>query len=345
MLFSLAVISLFAFTILYYIYKERQSSLKELAQTRQSTDTPSLSKKNEHLIQELEKSIQEGLAQNSVLDREKNGTDTAAKSTLSELSKPLPLPPKNIDLEKITDEKSVVSEVKEEIKPAKPPVRFDTTKPKLVLIIDDVSYDYQMKSILNIDLAITPSILPPTKRHPNSDKIAKIANEYMVHLPLEAMDFNSPEDKTLKVGDSAETIEKRIREIKTMFPSVRYINGHTGSKFTSDLGSMEKLLTILKKYGIHYIDSRTTPYTKADEAAKELGLHISKRDVFIDNKRDEKYILNQLKEAIYKAKKNGFAIAIGHPHKETLETIKKHIDIFDDLEVMYATDIPKLLNM
>ena len=329
----------------YYLFKEKRDSLKELASKPATIESnKSIVKKNEEMLKELEKNIEKGLALDSILNEKNNTQQEIGKSVTTELSKPLPLPPiqkEIVDLEKVTDEKSIIYEESIDKKLPIKQMVFDPSKPKLAIIIDDVSYDYQMKRILEIGIPLTPSILPPTPRHPKSAKLAKMAKTYMIHLPLEATDFYSPEDKTLKVGDSIEVIDKRISEILSLYPDVKYINGHTGSKFTSDLESMRRLVNVLQKYNINYIDSRTSPYAKSDIVSRELGVFIPKRDVFIDNKRDHTYILNQLKEAVQKSKKNGFAIAIGHPHKETLDTIERNLHIFKDINVIYATDTHK----
>jgi polysaccharide deacetylase 2 family uncharacterized protein YibQ len=58
------------------------------------------------------------------------------------------------------------------------------------------------------------------------------------------------------------------------------------------------------------------------------------RNVFIDNIQDKQYIIKQLKSAIKIAKKKGFAIAIGHPHTMTLQTLKEVKYLFKDVNVV-----------
>jgi len=49
----------------------------------------------------------------------------------------------------------------------------------------------------------------------------------------------------------------------------------------------------------------------------------AQRDVFLDNEQNEVYIIGQLANAITQAKKKGHAIAICHPHPETIATLSK----------------------
>ncbi len=66
------------------------------------------------------------------------------------------------------------------------------------------------------------------------------------------------------------------------------------------------------------------------------------RNTFIDNDRDFKSIQNQLKKAIDIAKKQGYAIAIGHPHTVTLEVLKDSKSLFKEVEPIFINQLPYL---
>ncbi|MFV0480695.1 MAG: divergent polysaccharide deacetylase family protein, partial [Campylobacteraceae bacterium] len=70
-------------------------------------------------------------------------------------------------------------------------------KPYLVLVIDDVVFKSQIDEINSIPLKLTPSFLPPSKDSPNSNKYVKYAKFNMVHLPLEAENFQNYENSLL----------------------------------------------------------------------------------------------------------------------------------------------------
>ena len=69
-------------------------------------------------------------------------------------------------------------------------------KGQLAIIFDDVSFAGDVKQIKALNIPVTMSFLPPTSRHPDSAKLAADEPYYMVHLPMEAMNFNSPEKST-----------------------------------------------------------------------------------------------------------------------------------------------------
>ncbi len=213
------------------------------------------------------------------------------------------------------------------------------SKPKLAIIIDDVAFYYQVKELKSLGFPINPSLFPPSNRHPNTPKYAKEFKFYMVHLPLEAKNFSSAESQTLLTTSTYSEIENRIKYIKKWFPDVKYLNNHTGSAFTADKEAMKKLITVLRKHGLKFIDSRTTSLTKVEAVEKEFGERYLARDVFLDNEQNIDYIKGQLKKAVKIAKKRGYAIAIGHPHPKTIEALKKSKDILKEVKLVYIDEL------
>lgn len=230
-------------------------------------------------------------------------------------------------------------EKKEEIKKDIPII---SKKPKLAIVIDDVTTRRQVKDILNVGYKITMSFLPPTRQHKDSAIIAQNLPFYMIHLPLQAQTFKFAEEKTLKVGDSYEKIEKRVIQLKKWYPNAIYTNNHTGSKFTEDDVSMDYLFKALKKHNLIFVDSRTTAKTVAKKYAKKYDMPYIARNIFIDNQKDFSYIQNQLKKAINIAKKNGYSMAIGHPYDITIQVLRESKHLLKDLELIYVNELPNL---
>jgi len=208
-------------------------------------------------------------------------------------------------------------------------------KPKLAIIIDDVGTSSQVKAIKSLQLPLTMSFLPPSKARPNTAKLAAKEKFYMVHLPMEARNWSAEEPHTLRVHDSQNMILERINKIKKLFPKVHYINNHTGSKFTENEIAMNRLIYAFNANKIHFIDSRTTAQTKAPKVLKNFGLKYVARDVFLDHHMDKKYVLSQIKKAIKVAKDHGTAIAICHPHKNTLQALYESKKLLKDVDLVY----------
>ena len=213
-------------------------------------------------------------------------------------------------------------------------------RPKLAIIMDDISTNAQASELKKLSIKVTPSIFPPEKQHPKTAELAKEFSVYMVHLPLQALNYTNEKANTLRTGDSKEKISQRIKDIKKDFKGVKYINNHTGSGFTSDFKSTLALLDELKNSEIYFIDSLTTNKSTVLDASKKLGLKYAYRDVFLDNEQNVSKILKMINNAVAVAKKDGVAIAICHPYKSTFEALKiAQKDAFKGVEVVYVDKI------
>jgi polysaccharide deacetylase 2 family uncharacterized protein YibQ len=288
--------------------------------------------KSKEALKNLQKLVDENIITNKKLSEEKNKSFniSSEKTINSEALDYIENSKKEINISK------VVTPIKNKT------VKNNKLKPKLVIIMDDMSFKTQVKSLKNLHMKITPSFFPPTKNHPHTAEYAKEFDHYMVHLPMQATNpYFHEEPETLHIDSDYDFIENRIKFIKKNFPKVEFVNNHTGSKFTSNLESMKKLYEVLDKYHIVFIDSVTTTKSKAPIVAKENHKILLQRDVFLDNFPTIIYIRNQLKLAVKKAKKNGYAIAICHPHKITFKALRDSQDILKNVNLIYIGDMYK----
>lgn len=274
----------------------------------------------------------------SILDTAQNATQIEQNATKNIIQ----IDENITQIDRLKDEINSNQSIKSQYNPPKKPI---VDRPKLAIIIDDISTFHQAKKIKSLNLNITPSIFPPSANYPNSAKVANEFEFYMIHLPLEAMNYQAQEKNTLKVGDSSAKVESEISKIRSNFPKAIYINNHTGSKFTSDYDSLKKLFIAFKKHNMIFIDSYTTKDSKAKILSSEFGNKYLKRDVFIDNTKDEKAIINKLKEAIKIAQKSGFAIAIGHPYEQTFKALKGFkSELESQVDVIFLRDLYEIYN-
>ena len=245
--------------------------------------------------------------------------------------------------EKTKIEKPAIKEKKELIT-KKDSYKYDLkTKPKLVIIIDDVVSKSQKDKILNIGYPITMAFLPPNSGHKESAIIAQNLPFHMIHFPMQASkNFKNIEVNTLNISDSYETIEARVKQLRVLYPNATYTNNHTGSVFTENYEAMDKLFRALKKYNFIFVDSRTTPNSVAKELSIKYQMPYIVRDTFLDNDRSFTAIQNQLKDAIRVAKKQGFAIAIGHPYEVTFKVLKESKHLLNDVEPIFLNKLPYL---
>lgn len=222
----------------------------------------------------------------------------------------------------------------------KPPKR-----PRLAIIIDDMGPDIRkLKELLEVGGQVTVAVMPNMR---DSGKISNLANskglDVIVHMPMEPRELmeHNPGDGALLVAMSPEEIRAKVESGMKTVPDAIGINNHMGSRFTEDAGGMREVLKVVKKNDMLFIDSRTTSKSVAGRVARELGVPSADRNVFLDNTRDVEYIKRQLMEAVRQAKRNGRAIAIGHPYPETIRALRESVPALaaEGVDVVGISDV------
>ena len=212
------------------------------------------------------------------------------------------------------------------------------SRAKLAIIIDDVGTDEQAQKIAALPVHVTPSIFPPEYQRKDTRLLARGFEHYAIHLPMEASSAKN-NSATLRASDNYEKLRGVIAKLRADFPNAKFINNHTGSKFTADERAMQNLLRAMNEHGFLFIDSRTNPATKAKAAMKGLGMRYVHRDVFLDNQNSVAAVRKKLREAVALAKKQGYAIAIGHPKSSTLRALANSGDILGEVDLVYLDEI------
>lgn len=197
--------------------------------------------------------------------------------------------------------------------------------PRLAIILDDLGSDRGVaEAIFALPYPLTVSILPG---HEHSAEIAEAAHrrgdQVMLHLPMQSLGQETSEATELRPGMTAEQVRALVSPLLQSFPYIAGVNNHQGSLATADPALMQALMPLLRENHLFYIDSRTTPATVAYHAARSSGVRCAFRNVpFLDDVQDEAAIHKQLELAIRDAKKTGEAVAIGHPHPDTLKALR-----------------------
>ena len=197
---------------------------------------------------------------------------------------------------------------------------------RLAILLDDLGSDRAAAdAIFALHAPITISVLP---YHANSQAIAAAAHQHgcevMLHLPMQSVGNESPEQQELKPGLSGDEVRTLLEKMLDAVPQADGVNNHQGSQATADALLMSELMRVLKDDGVFYVDSRTTAQTVAYDTARREGVKTAFRNVpFLDDRQDKNAVKKQLRIAIQGAKQKGEAIAIGHPHAATLEALRE----------------------
>jgi polysaccharide deacetylase 2 family uncharacterized protein YibQ len=198
---------------------------------------------------------------------------------------------------------------------------------KLSIVIDDFGYrPHQENQVLALPSAISVAVLPNA---PHAREMATKAHnsgrEVLIHLPMAPLSKQPLEKDTLRPEMSQDEIERIIREAVDKVPYAVGLNNHMGSAMTSSLPGMEKVMQALGRYNLYFLDSMTIGNSQAMRAANGTGVKVIKRRVFLDDTQNEADIRVQFNRAIALARRNGSAIAIGHPHPTTVRVLQQMV--------------------
>jgi len=201
--------------------------------------------------------------------------------------------------------------------------------PRIAIIIDDLGYQMAAgRRAINLPGPVAFAVLPGT---PQGRKLARLANEQgkevLLHLPLEAVDYHGPaEPGSMMLDMSRPVFRATFAEAIETVPFAIGVSSHRGSLLTRHPGHMVWLMEVIKeRQNLFFIDSYTTHESIALKIAAEFGVAATRRDVFLDHERSTETVLHELERLKVKARKQGQAVAIGHPFPATLEVLEREL--------------------
>lgn len=220
---------------------------------------------------------------------------------------------------------------------------------RVAIVIDDIGYRYTDKHALSLPGAITYSILPHT---PYGKELALQANaqqkDVLLHIPMEAENGKKLGPGALTSTMNEAQIVASLNASLAEIPFAIGINNHMGSRLTQLDSSMTWTMSFLKRHDLLFLDSKTSPYSKASDIAKNIGVPVHRRHIFLDNQLTQSYINQQFQLLVQYAKNKNFAIAIAHPHPETILALQQLIPTLaqNDIQLVSLSSLyaPQLTN-
>jgi uncharacterized protein len=195
-------------------------------------------------------------------------------------------------------------------------------------VIDDLGNDPRaLDRLLRIRAPFAGAVLPELPRsRETADALRAAGKEVLLHLPMEPLDPKmKPGPGLIRDSMSAGEIESTLAADLASVPGADGVNNHMGSKGTADRKTVSALLGGLSRRGLFFLDSRTTGLTVVPDEGLRLGVPVLSRNIFLDDDADEQSVERQLDSAESASRKDGFAVAIGHPHPTTLAVLERRL--------------------
>jgi len=198
--------------------------------------------------------------------------------------------------------------------------------PQIAIIIDDLGNRlHDGQRVVRLPGQVTLSIMPFT---PFARRLALLAHhnhrEIMLHLPMESVDERYLGRGGLDEAMNENAFDQTLQASLEAVPDIAGVNNHMGSRLTQDATRMGWFMDGLLRHGeLYFVDSRTTARSQADTVARQYGLEHARRDVFLDDDRSPASLQKQWNKLLRLARRQGSAIAIGHPYPETIHFLQQ----------------------
>ncbi len=225
--------------------------------------------------------------------------------------------------------------------------------PKIAFVVDDVVEDnYWIHELLSFPYTLNISIIPTRKTEKVAEKVFERGWEVMMHLPMESIIY--PKDakylvsEAIMVGMNEDEIENIVRIHLNRFGNIKisWVNNHMGSKVTKDSETMKKVINVLKRYNLAFLDSKTILNSVAYKMANSSGIPSFENMLFIDHENDENKIRLRFLQAINMAKSKGWGVFILHLRPKTIKVLKEleKDGFLADVELVRISDLYEAIN-
>ncbi|HKU67175.1 MAG TPA: divergent polysaccharide deacetylase family protein [Candidatus Baltobacteraceae bacterium] len=195
---------------------------------------------------------------------------------------------------------------------------------QVAIIIDDCGQWLDTeRALIGLPIPITLSVLPHVHYTAQiAQEAAGAGKGVMLHIPMEPLSHAYPGPGEIKDAMTDEQVRQQTEDDVAQVPLAKGANNHEGSEASADDRVMKDVVAVLKAHDLFFVDSRTNARSVGQAVAQDDGVPSAKRDVFLDNQASVAYTESMLERAVEVAKRNGSAIAIGHPKPTTLAAIR-----------------------
>jgi polysaccharide deacetylase 2 family uncharacterized protein YibQ len=216
---------------------------------------------------------------------------------------------------------------------------------RIALVIDDLGRSVDdLVPLEKLGVSITYSVLPFEENTPSVvAQLHRHREEILLHLPMQPKHGENPGPGALRLGMTEDQLRTGTLAALQAVPGAVGVNNHMGSGLSADARSMNAILRVLSSRGLFFLDSRTSPDSVGYRTALSLGVPAAERQVFLDSDPGAEAVHEQFQRLLEVARSRGAAVAIGHPHPDTLAALTAEVPRakalgYDFVPVSYLLD-------
>jgi len=198
---------------------------------------------------------------------------------------------------------------------------------RIALVIDDLGRSTDdLVPLEKLGVPITYAVLPFEENTPAVvSHLHNRREEVLLHLPMEPKHGQDPGPGALRVGMTDGELRTLTLSALQAVPGAVGVNNHMGSSLSEDARSMGTILRVLSSRGLFFLDSRTSSDSVGYRTAIALGVPAAERQIFLDSNPGPEAVHEQFLRLLDRARTRGAAVAIGHPHPDTLAALTEEV--------------------
>ncbi len=200
---------------------------------------------------------------------------------------------------------------------------------QIAVIIDDFGYRLgkSISEFLALPASVTWSIIPGL---PHTKEVVAIARKNhvptIIHLPMQPLRGKIEQGGfTIMVGMRENQIAEILKKAKAQIPIAEGVNNHMGSLLTTHQPTLIRLMRVLRREKLFFIDSMTNPESIAYKIARNQGVPSMKMFTYLDNPKSGMTLAQKMDEAVKEADRKGSVIVIGHDRLSTVQALAPQI--------------------
>ncbi len=210
--------------------------------------------------------------------------------------------------------------------PAIRPAWAQTAPPyPIAIVMDDLgSRPGQDEQVLQLPPAVAVAVLPMTASGPAlARRAAEQGREVLIHLPMQSVSGQQAAARLLHLDMDRPQLLAFLEQARARLPQAVGLNNHQGSLATRHPVLMAWLMEGLNQHGLWFLDSRTSADSLALQMAQAHHVASTWRDVFLDHNPNAQAVARQFQQLLARARGQGSALAIGHPHLATIRQLQR----------------------
>ena len=203
-------------------------------------------------------------------------------------------------------------------------------EPALILVLDDMGQKLEpAEQLVSLPFPVALAVWPHAPfRHPVEALARDTGRDVLLHMPMEPLprkngSLPDPGPGALEADMAAFAMEQALDRALAQVPTALGLNNHMGSAFTSRRQACGTLAGLAYGRGLFVLDSVTSGKSRLEDSMVRQGIVTASRHIFLDDPQGTDKVLLALDKAARLARRQGVAIAIGHPHAATLRALER----------------------